>query len=140
MTPYQNIYDRFELKITDFDLAGLVLANKLEIEEKLLLDAIPQYTEASTDLSDRNSTSKQFNQTLTEVDEMILSLYMVRGWISPYLNTQDLLENALSTQEYNAFSPSAKITAIRELYSQILKDVTYLTAKAGYKKLRGKLR
>jgi hypothetical protein len=140
MTPYQNIYDRFERLMTDFDLDGIVLANKLEIEEGILMNAIPNYTNCSLDLSDRDDTLKQFNLTLSETDELVLAYYMKWEWLKPYLNTQDLLEVSFSTQEYNAFSDSAKIQAIRQLAKDARKEAGYLSTKNSVKSTFGRLR
>ena len=129
MTPYSNIYDRFERQITDFDLNALLPANKAIVLRGLLDEAIVMYFTCPVDLTDRNDTTLQFNQTLTELQEQVLANYMTMAWIKPWLNNQDLFETHFSTQEYNEFSPANRMKELRECMKSAEKMAGVLATK-----------
>ena len=113
-TPYSNVFKRFEGMITDFDLDGLVVANKESIEIRLLNDACASFLTTTEDLS-RDDTLKTFLGELSEQSEMVLANFMVQGWCKPYVNSQELFETHFSTSEYKQYSPSEKMAQIRKL-------------------------
>jgi hypothetical protein len=138
MTPYSNVFKRFERQITDFDLDGLILANKQEIEIELLNNACAQYTNTINDLT-RNDTTMEFTYTLSEHSELVLANYMVQGWCKPYVNSQELFETHFSTSEYKEFSPSAKMAQIRELMDYAEREAGRLSTKISIKNVMGRL-
>jgi hypothetical protein len=138
MTPYSNVFKRFERQITDFDLDGLILANKQEIEIELLNNACAQYTNAVDDLT-RDDTLMQFPNTISEHTELVISNYMVQGWCKPYVNSQELFETHFSTSEYKEFSPSAKMAQIRELMDYAEREAGRLSTKISIKNVMGRL-
>lgn len=114
-TTYAIIFDRFEKMITDYDLNDLIPSNKSEVEVGLLKDAIISYFSCPVNLQDRDDEALTFNIELSELEQKVLASYMVKSWIQPYLNNQDLFETNFTTIEYKMFSPANRIKALRDL-------------------------
>lgn len=139
MTPYSNIFDRFEKKITDFDLDGLIPANIAEIEIALLNDACAMYVTSTEDLS-RDDGAESFTYDLTETSELILSDYMLYLWCHPYVYNQELFETHFSTMEYQKFSPSAAMEQIRKLMQWAERQAGRLATGKSIKNIIGRLK
>ena len=116
MTLYNDIFERFEGKITDYDLKDLLDVNQLMVEILLLNSAISDFNECKQDLSNRDDSTVTFNIVLTDLEIEVLSLYMVKQWTSQFKNNQDLLENVLSPNSFTRYSPANKINAVIGLY------------------------
>ena len=128
MTPYSNVFDRFERQITDYDLNLLIPTSKTEVLIGLLNEAVVEYVVCPISL-DKDDTTKQFDNTLTSTVEQVLANYMVMAWIKPYLNNQDLFEIHFSTQEYNEFSPANRMKELRECMKSAEKMAAILATK-----------
>lgn len=139
MTPYENIFKRFERMITDFDLDGIEIANKTEIEIELLNNAVAEYTNSIDDLS-RDDTLKQFTNTLSEQSEKVLANYMVQGWCKPYVFSQDLFETNFSTMEYQKFSSAELMLRIQNLMAYAQKEAGRLSTRVSVKNVMGRLK
>ena len=139
MTPYSNVFKRFERQITDFDLDGLIVANKQEIEIELLNNACAQYLTSKDDLT-RDDTSMQFTNTISEQSELILANYMVQGWCKPYVNNQELFETHFSTMEYQKFSQNETMRQIRELMMLAEREAGRLATAVSVKNVMGRLK
>lgn len=137
-TPYSNIFSRFEGMITDFDLDGLVVANKEAIEIRLLNDACASFLTTTEDLT-RDDTTKLFSDELSEQTEMILANFMVQGWCKPYVNSQELFETHFSTSEYKQYSPSEKISQIKKLMEYAKSEASSMGVKISVKSVMGRL-
>jgi hypothetical protein len=121
-TPYGDIYNRFLSKITDYDYINNQTAAELdETLENLLLGAIPQFRKCKVDLSNRDSTNEQFNDTLSDYEIEILSHLMVVEYMTPHLIKDDFLRQKLSTKDYRMYSQANHIKEIR-LLRQLLRN------------------
>jgi len=137
-TPYSNIFKRFESMMTDFDLDGLLVLNKIEIEVALLNNACPQYFTSIDNLT-RNDLTFTFINELSSYSELILANFMVQGWCKPYVNSQELFETHFATSEYKEFSPSAKMEQIRLLMVYAEGEASKLATKISVKNILGRL-
>lgn len=63
-------------------------------------------------LLDKNDTSNQYNQTLTNEEIEILSDAMVIEWSYPTVNRIDLLKERMTTNDYKLFSQANHIDSI----------------------------
>lgn len=138
MTPYSKVFDRFERQITDFDLNMLTPTNKEEVLIGLLNEAVVEYVVCPISL-DKNDTTKEFTNTLTQTIEQVLANYMVMAWIKPWLNNQDLFETHFSTQEYNEFSPANRMKALSDCFNLAKKQAGSLLTKQSMKDAMGGL-
>ena len=137
-TPYSNIFKRFESMMTDFDLDGLLVLNKIEIEVALLNNACSQYFTSIDDLT-RDDLIFTFINELSSYSELILANFMVQGWCKPYVNSQELFETHFATSEYKEFSPSAKMEQIRLLMVYAEGEASKLATKISVKNILGRL-
>lgn len=107
-TPYSNIYKRFLSRIRDFDLKDLAELSPVDFENtlfKYLENAIPEFKYCKQNLDDRDDTLKQFNFDLTAQEENILAYIMLSEWISPYVNSQENIQQLLGSKDYIIYSP-----------------------------------
>jgi len=125
-TEYSVVFERFEGMITDYDLHDLIPTNKTEIEVKLLKEAIISYFVCTSNLQDRDDLLLTFNFELTELEQSVLAGFMVKAWIKPYMNNQELFETNFTTLEYKRFSPANRIKALEGLskYADMQAGVT----------------
>lgn len=95
-TPFKDVYDLALISINDFRLDKLYLSapsNFWNVLYGYLLKSIPKFTTCKVDLSDRTSNAEtgQFNNTLSDIEKDILSIYVVLEWIdSQILVSQEL--------------------------------------------------
>ena len=124
--------------MTDFDLDGLLILNKAQIEINLLNNACTQYF-TSIDSLDRDDLTFTFLSELSKHSELILANYMVQGWCKPYVNSQELFETHFATSEYKQFSPSAKMEQIRLLMEYAENEASKLATRISVKNILGRL-
>jgi hypothetical protein len=121
-TPYSDIYDLYSGMVTDYEFLKLTVPQQDDILEGWLLSAIGEFDKSKTDLSDRDETSKQFNQTLTDKEKKILAKYILCEWLSPKLYTLENLQNHLTSKDFSTYSPANLLKEIRELHSKAFKE------------------
>jgi len=114
MTLYSEIYDLYSGMVTDYEFLLLDVADQDEILEGWLLNAVGNFEKCKTDLSDRDSTLKKFNQTLTDKEKTILARLMVAEWLSPKLYNLELLRSMLNSKDFTTYSPANLLKEIRE--------------------------
>ena len=73
-------------------------------------------------MSDRDITSKQFNNTLNDEIIDIITDGMIVEWMKPKLYFNEHMQNALSTADYKTFSPANMLEQIRNTYDYSLKQ------------------
>lgn len=87
MTSYDEIFERFSQKITDFKLLEL---SDLEIHDMVkgwMLSAIPKFRRCKNDLSKRDDEIEEFSSDLLDIEKEILAELMVGEWLEPQLNS-----------------------------------------------------
>lgn len=117
-TLYSEIFDLFSGMITDYEHLLLPIETQDEILEGWLLNAIGEFDNCKTDLSDRNEELKKFNQTLNDKERKILARYILVEWMNPQLYSIDYFKSRLSSKDFNQFSPSNQLKEIRETHSK----------------------
>lgn len=130
-TSYQNIYGRFLSKITDFDHDNILGADLDALMLGYLKSAIPKFTECKTNLA-RNDTTTAFTNTLSELEEEFISLMMVVEWMRPRINYSDLMEQQLSSKDFEQFSQANQIKELRALKKDTQTEIDDLIVKYTY--------
>ena len=87
MTLYEIIYNRALAQITDPLLAQLPEEDLDIMLHDWLMDAIVEPVVGQYDFSDRDEELKQFNFDISDRDQKILSIHMVRGWLAPQIRS-----------------------------------------------------
>lgn len=129
MTKYETIYDAFQLKMMDYNLAELSDDDIDNYMRALLKRAEGQvsrvFLQNGVDLSEKAVEVDQYgNETvldayavdLTEEEIDILSEYMTVYRLQPYVNNSDLLRNYVNTKDFTTFSSANLLTAINSRY------------------------
>lgn len=115
MTSYETIYNRALNKLED---PQLLMMPEEDLEEMLhgyLLSAIAKHRKCEHDLSDRDEELKQFNSDLSDLEIEILSILVLREWISQRLYSVTNVLQVFSGKETKWFSQSQHIAELRAL-------------------------
>ena len=99
MTSYEVLYERALSSITDPLLATLPEEDLENMLHDWLMDAIVEPVVGNYDFSNRNEELKQFNFDISERDQKILSIHMVRGWLAPQIRSITLTHQVYSGKE-----------------------------------------
>ena len=122
MTLYSTLYERALAQITD---PVLVLLPEEDLENMLhdwLLDAIVEPVVGDYDFSDRDEDLKQFNFDISDRDQKILSIHMVRGWLAPQIRSVTLTQQVYSGKETKYYAQANQLAEMRALDEQLRKD------------------
>lgn len=137
-TPYSKIYERFFPKIDDYIHESLTESELTSIAKVYLKSAVPNFYQCRTDLT-RDDSNETFLNTLSEIEEEIISNMMVIEWIKPRINYADLLEKKLSSKDFEEYSSANHIKELRLLKKDIEKEIDEKIAPYGYNKNLGGL-
>lgn len=99
MTLYSTLYNRALAQITDPLLAQLPEEDLEIMLHDWLMDAIVEPVVGEYDFSDRDEDLKQFNFDISDRDQKILSIHMVRAWLSPQITSVTNTMMAFSGKE-----------------------------------------
>lgn len=121
-TPYSEIYDLHSGMYSDYEFLQLIPIDQDEILEGWLLNAISEFDNCKINLSDRDNTLKQFNQTLSDKEKRILAKGMLIEWLSPKLYTIENLKNHLSSKDFSTYSPANLLKEIINTHNKALKE------------------
>lgn len=99
MTLYSTLYNRALAQITDPLLAQLPEEDLEIMLHDWLMDAIVEPVVGEYDFSDKDEELKQFNFDISDRDQKILSIHMVRGWLAPQIRSVTLAQQVYSGKE-----------------------------------------
>lgn len=132
MTSYTILYDRALAQITD-PLLAMLPEEDLEIMlHDWLMDAIVEPTVGEYNFSDRDEELKQFNFDITDRDQKILSIHMVRGWLAPQIRSVTLTNQVYSGKESKFYAQANHLAEMRALDEQLRKDADLLFCRGTY--------
>ena len=132
MTSYEEIYNVALSKITDPQLAMLPEEDLEYMLYGWMKSAIAKHRKCTSDLSDRDEDSKQFNADLTDLEVEILGILIAREWISGQLLSVTNTLQVFSGKETNYYSQAAHLKELQALddklrleAQQLSRDYTY---------------
>lgn len=131
-TPFSEIYDRVYNKISDYSFLNLTQNEVEDILESYLLSSIVKFKKCKKDLSNRDQTLKQFNEDLTDEEKEILATLMCVEYLTPKLITSDLLQQRLSTKDYQLYSQANQIKEIREVRDKMKSEANQMMIRYSY--------
>ena len=132
MTLYSTLYERALAQITDPVLALLPESDLENMLHDWLLDAIVEPVVGDYDFSDRDEDLKQFNFDISDRDQKILSIHMVRGWLAPQIRSVTLTQQVYSGKETKYYAQANQLAEMRALDEQLRKDADLLFCRGTY--------
>ena len=132
MTQYSTLYEKCLSKIEDPTLAMLPEEDLEEMLHGYLMSAIAKHRKCEHDLSDRDEELKQFNFDLSDLEIEILSILMVREWISQRLHSVTTVMQTFSGKETNFYSQAAHIKELREMDDRLRIEAQQLSRDYSY--------
>ena len=132
MTSYETIYNRALNKLEDPQLAQLPEEDLEEMLHGYLLSAIAKHRKCEHDLSDRDEELKKFNSDLSDLEIEILSILMLREWISQRLHSVTTVLQTFSGKETSFYSQVAHIKELREMDDRLRLAAQQLTRAYTY--------
>jgi hypothetical protein len=121
-TPFSDIYDIFLGKITDYDFLAVDDLTLEDTLQRYLLSASVKFLRCSTDLS-RDTTLKLFTNNLTYLEQEILASLMVVEWLSPKLNTSQLLKQTMTDKDFKIYSQANHLDELIKLRQYMQDEV-----------------
>lgn len=134
-TPYNDIYAYFLLKVNDYSFANMDQSDLEDMLKDYLKVAVSKFAPYSNVKLDRDDTSNQFYNDLSDEEKNILATLMVVEYLQSKLLTSDLLQQMLSDKDYRIYSQANQIKELRLLYSQMKADAENLITKYSYRYL-----
>ena len=132
MTLYSTLYNRALAQITDPLLAQLPEEDLETMLHDWLMDAIVEPVVGEYDFSDRDEELKQFNFDISDRDQKILSIHMVRAWLAPQIKSVTLTQQVYSGKETKFFAQANQLAEMRALDEQLRKDADLLFCRGTY--------
>ena len=131
-TPYETIYNCALSKLEDPTLAMLPEEDLENMLHGYLMSAIAKHRKCEHDLSDRDEELKQFNFDLSDLEIEILSILIVREWISQRLNSVTNVMQVFGGKEEKWFSQSSHIKELREMDDRLRLEAQQLSRDYSY--------
>ena len=132
MTSYEQLYNRALAQITDPLLAQLPEEDLEIMLHDWLMDAIVEPVVGEYDFSDRDEELKQFNFDISDRDQKIISIHMVRGWLAPQIRSVTLTNQVYSGKETKYYAQANQLAEMRALDEQLRKDADLLFCRGTY--------
>lgn len=112
-TSYDDIRDRFLAKIVDYDFLELDEDEISQMFDQYLMNAIPKFRYCRKNLGDRDSNSRVFNETLSDVEQDILSSLCVLEWVGMQVENKTNFQKYLTTKDFYIHSPANQLKEMR---------------------------
>lgn len=132
MTQYSTLYNRALAQITDPLLAQLPEEDLENMLYGWLMDAIVEPVVGIYDFSNRDDELKQFNFDISELDQKILSIHMVRGWLAPQIRSVTLTSQVFGGKEEKFYAQSNQLAEMRNLDADLQRQADLLFCRGTY--------
>lgn len=132
MTQYSTLYKRALAQITD---PLLVTIPEEDLENMLydwLMDAIVEPVVGEYDFTDRDEKLKQFNFDISDRDQKILAIHMVRGWLAPQIASVTLTAQVYSGKETKYYAQANHLSEMRALDENLQRQADLLFCRGTY--------
>lgn len=132
MTLYSTLYERCLSKITDPLLATLPEEDLETMLHDWMMDAIVEPVVGEYDFSNRDDELKQFNFDISDRDQKILSIHMVRAWLAPQIRSVTLTHQVFSGKETKYFAQANQLAEMRALDADLQRQADLLFCRGTY--------
>lgn len=131
-TSYNEIYNVFLSKITDFDLPHMSDNELVAYCDGVLNSAIVKIRNFDHDLSDRDDVVRIFADDLSDIEREVIACQMVVEWVGRKINTGQLIHMFTGTKDESMSSQANHIKSLMELrdkeratISSLIRDQKY---------------
>ena len=132
MTSYEKLYNRALNSITDPLLVTLPEEDLENMLHDWLMDAIAEPVTGEYDFSKRDDELKQFNFDISDRDQKILSIHMVRSWLAPQIRSVVLTNQVFGGKEEKYYSQSNHLAEMRALDADLQRQADLLFCRGTY--------
>ena len=132
MTLYSTLYNRALAQITDPLLAQLPEEDLENMLYGWLMDAIAEPVVGEYDFSKRDDEEKKFKFVISDVDQKILAIHMVRGWLAPQINSVALTSQVFSGKETKFYAQANQLAELRALDADLQRQADLLFCRGTY--------
>jgi hypothetical protein len=123
-TPFSEIENMFLSDITDDTFLDYEETDRQAILDSLRIKAITRFKACKVDLSDKDETLKQFNQTLTDEEKLIIATCMRKYWFNDKLYSLDLIRQRMSSKDWKQTSQAEHLLRLTVLNQELDKEIT----------------
>lgn len=131
-TPYETLYNRALAQITDPLLVHILPEDLDSMLHDWLMNAIIEPVVGDYDFSDRDDELRQFNFDISERDQRILSIHMVRSWLAPQIASVALTHQVFGGKEEKYYSQSSHLSEMRALDDDLQRKADLLFCRGTY--------
>jgi len=135
---YDDFTNAFLSKILEYNFLSLDLEEATSIVDGYMITAISQFKKNCLyDLTTtRDDEHRTFDVDISaeDKDEIvdIIACGMVVQWIKPYVNQQELLQNVLSTRDFDTYSPAELLLRVGNAYKSAQKEFVQAIREYSY--------
>ena len=133
---YDMVEGAFLAKITEFEFINLPEESRTDVVDGYLKRAVSGFKKICEYDLTTDDLLREFTEDYDEedIDELleILSEGMLVQWMKPYLYKQEILENALNTNDFSTYSPAELLRRIGDAYERVQKDYVQMTREYSY--------
>lgn len=131
-TPFTDVYPLFLSQVTSYELEEMEDEILDENMEAWLLGAIGFFSSCKHDLSNLDLTLKQFNFDLNQVEQQILSMFMLIAYLNTQIVDEKLIKDTLNSKDYRTYSTANKLKSLLEIQASINSRVNTLMSRYSY--------
>lgn len=132
MTLYSTLYKRALAQITDPLLVQLPEEDLENMLHDWLMDAIVEPLTGNYNFADRDDELMQFNFDISDRDQKILSIHMVRAWLAPQITSIESTMQVFSGKETKFYSQKEMLAEKQALDEKLRKDADLLFCRGTY--------
>jgi hypothetical protein len=132
MTQYSTLYERALAQISDPLLTMLPEEDLENMLHDWLMDAIVEPVVGEYDFANRDEELKQFNFDISDRDQKILSIHMVRGWLAPQIRSVTLTQQVYSGKETKYYAQANQLAEMRNLDADLQHQADLLFCRGTY--------
>ncbi|MEE1302713.1 MAG: hypothetical protein UHD64_08025 [Bacteroidales bacterium] len=132
MTQYSTLYERALAQITDPLLVQIPEEDLENMLHDWLMNAIVEPVVGEYDFANRDEELKQFNFDISDRDQAILAIHMVRGWLAPQIASVTLTAQVYSGKETKYYAQANHLSEMRALDADLQRKADLLFCRGTY--------
>lgn len=136
-TLYTDIFDLFTLRIKDWRLNALYNDGAGETDfnaylQGFLILAIPDFTNCTQDLEDRDDTLGTFNFEMTTANKVILSLLMTKKWLDKEIRDITQMSLHVFDKDFKTYAEQTNLKAKQDYSTILAEEISQKLVDYGY--------